>query len=52
MLRVGENKGTGLMRKKDVSPDPVVMLKAAIEEAAKDAGVNVNITDKEIFVKV
>jgi len=51
-LRVGKNKGEGLMRRLDVSPDPVVMLKAAIEEAAKEAGVAINITEKEIFVEV
>lgn len=51
-LRVGNNKGDGLMRRLDVSADPVVMLKSALEEAAKEAGVGINITDKEIFVEV
>ena len=51
-LRIGNNKGEGLMRRLDVSPDPVVMLKVALEEAAKEAGVGINITDKEIFVEV
>ena len=51
-LRIGNNKGEGLMRRLDVSPDPVVMLKVALEEAAKEAGVGINITDKEIFIEV
>lgn len=49
-LRVGMNKGDGLMRRLDVSKDPVIMLKAALEEAAKEAGIAINITDTEIFV--
>lgn len=51
-LRVGDHKGEGLMRRLDVSKDPVVMLKAALEEAAKEAGIGINITDKEILVEV
>jgi len=51
-LRVGDNKGEGLMRRLEVSKDPVVMLKAALQEAAKEAGIAINITDKEIFIEV
>ena len=47
-LTVGDKKGEGLMRRLDVSPDPVAMLRAALLEAAKAAGVTLNITDKEI----
>jgi hypothetical protein len=50
MLTVGTKKGEGLMRRLDVSKDPVVMLKAALQEAAKAAGVELNITDTEILV--
>ena len=51
-LRAGDKKGNGLMRRLDVSTDPVVMLKAALDEAAKEAGISLNITDKEIFIEV
>src|SRR4051812_33583629 len=47
-LTVGTKKGEGLMRRLDVSPDPVVMLKAALAEAAKNAGVQMQINDTEI----
>ncbi len=49
-LTVGTKKGEGLMRRLEVSADPVVMLKAALQEAAKGAGVELKITDTEIFV--
>jgi hypothetical protein len=51
-LTVGTKKGEGLMRRLDVSPDPVVMLQAALQEAAKAAGVELKITDSEIFIGV
>ena len=51
-LRVGDKKGDGLMRRLDVSKDPVEILKAALNEAAKEAGISLNITDKEIFIEV
>lgn len=49
-LVVGAKKGEGLMRRLEVSKDPVVMLHAALQEAAKAAGVELQITDAEIFV--
>jgi len=49
-LTVGTKKGEGLLRRLEVSKDPVVMLDAALEEAAKAAGVELEITDGEIFV--
>ena len=49
-LTVGTKKGEGLMRRLDVSRDPVVMLQAALREAAKAAGVELKITDNEILV--
>src|SRR5436190_12698506 len=49
-LAVGTKKGEGLMRRLDVSKDPVVMLSAALQDAAKAAGVELKITDHEIFV--
>ena len=50
MLTVGTKKGEDLMRRLDVSKDPVAMLNAALQEAAKAAGVELQITDAEIFV--
>src|SRR5436190_19135666 len=49
-LTVGTKKGEGLMRRIDVSPDPVVMLKAALQEAAKAAGVELQLTETEVMV--
>jgi len=49
-LTVGTKKGEGLMRRLTVSKDPVVMLQAALQEAAKAAGVELQITDTEILV--
>ena len=49
-LVVGTKKGEGLMRRLDVSRDPVVMLAAALQEAAKAAGVALQITETEILV--
>lgn len=49
-LSVGTKKGEGLMRRLDVSPDPVVMLSAALQEAAKAAGVGVTIEDGAVFL--
>jgi hypothetical protein len=51
-LRAGDKKGEGLMRRLEVGNDPVAMLKAALQEAAKEAGVDINITDKEIFITI
>jgi len=49
-LRAGTKKGDGLMRRLDVSRDPIVMLKAALDEAAKAAGVELQITETEILI--
>jgi hypothetical protein len=49
-LTVGTKKGEGLMRRLTVSKDPVVMLHAALEEAAKAAGVELKVTDTEILI--
>jgi hypothetical protein len=50
LLSVGGKKGEGLMRRLDVSPDPVVMLEAALQEAAKAAGIELSVQDEAIFV--
>jgi hypothetical protein len=49
-LQVGAKKGEGLMRRLEVSPDPVVMLQAALQEAAKNAGVELSVEDGAIHV--
>jgi hydrogenase maturation factor len=49
-LAVGTRKGEGLMRRLEVSRDPVVMLNAALQEAAKAAGVELKITESEILL--
>lgn len=49
-LTVGTKKGEGLMRRLEVSKDPVVMLSAALQEAAKAAGVELKIADTEIQI--
>lgn len=50
-LIVGTKKGEGLMRRLDVSKDPVAMLDSALQEAAKMAGVQIKVTDTEILVE-
>ena len=49
-LQVGEKKGDGLMRRLQVGPDPVVMLQAALQEAATNAGVELSVEDGSVFV--
>ena len=49
-LRVGTKKGDGIMRRLQVSKDPVVMLQACLAEAAAAAGVQLQITEKEILI--
>jgi hypothetical protein len=49
-LRVGAKKGDGLMRRLSVSRDPVVMLDAALQEAALAAGVGLEISDGQIRI--
>ncbi len=50
MLVVGTKKGEGLMRRLEISKDPVEMLNTALQEAAKSAEVELKITDNEILV--
>jgi hypothetical protein len=49
-LTAGDKKGDGLMRRLDVSSDPVVMLDAALREAAKAAGIELAIEGGAIYV--
>jgi len=50
MLTVGDKSGEGLMRRLDVSRDPIVMLDAALQEAAKAAGVELTIDDSAVYL--
>jgi len=50
MLSVGTSKGEGLMRRVSVSADPVVMLDAALQEAANAAGVGLSIEDGGVYL--
>ena len=49
-LQVGTKKGEGLMRRLDVSPDPTVMLPAALQEAAKAAGVQLTTENNTLYI--
>src|ERR1043165_6656679 len=49
-LTVGTKKGDGLMRRLTRTRAPVVMLRAALDEAAKAAGIQIQITDTEILI--
>ena len=51
VLTVGTRKGEGLMRRLAVSSDPVVMLDAALQEAAKAAGVGLVIDGDTMFIE-
>jgi len=52
VLSAGAKKGEGLMRRLDVSPDPIVMLNAALQEAAKSAGIAITVDDGSIFIEL
>lgn len=49
-LTAGAAKGEGLMRRLDVSADAVVMLEAALQEAARAAGVELSVEDAAIYL--
>jgi hypothetical protein len=49
VFSAGVKKGEGLMRRIDVSPDPVAMLDAALQEAAMAAGIELTVEDGAIF---
>ena len=50
MLTAGAKKGEGLMRRLAVSSDPVVMLQAALQEAAQSAGVELAVEEGAVFI--
>jgi hypothetical protein len=52
VLSAGGKKGEGLLRRLAVGPDPVVMLDAALQEAAQSAGIELTAEDGAIFVTI
>ncbi len=50
-LAVGDKKGEGLMRRLDVSKDPVVMLQAALKEAGSKIGVQILAENGQLFLE-
>ena len=51
VLSVGTRKGEGLMRRLDVGRDPILMLDAALQEAARVAGVRLTVEDGAIVLE-
>lgn len=51
-LSAGSRKGEGLMRRLDAGGDPIVMLDAALQEAARAAGIELTVEDGAIFIAV
>lgn len=51
-LSAGTKKGEGLMRRLAVSPDPIVMLDAALQEAAKAGGLGLTVENGAIFLEL
>ena len=49
-LTVGGKKGEGIMRRLEVSTDPIVMLQAALQEAAGKAGVQLAVEGDAILL--
>ena len=50
VFSAGGKKGEGLLRRLDVSANPIVMLDAALQEAVKAAGVELTVEDGGIFL--
>lgn len=51
-ITAGAKKGDGIMRRLQVSRDPVVMLDAALQEAAKNAGIQLSVEDGAAYIDV
>ena len=52
VLSAGGKKGEGLLRRLALGPDPVVMLDAALQEAAQSAGVHLSVEDGAIYLDI
>jgi hypothetical protein len=49
-LTAGVKKGEGLLRRLEVGPDPVVMLRAALDEAARAGGMEIAEEDGAVYL--
>lgn len=52
VLSAGGKKGEGLLRRLEQGPDPIVMLDAALQEAARAAGVGLAVEEGAIFLEL
>jgi len=52
VLSAGTKKGEGLMRRLAVGPDPVLMLDAALQEAAQAAGIELSVENGSVFIGI
>jgi hypothetical protein len=52
VLSVGTRKGEGLLRRLDVGPDPIVMLDAALRDAAQAAGTQLTVENGAMLIDV
>ena len=52
LLTAGSKKGEGLLRRLDVSPDPIVMLDHALQEAARSAGVELTSENGALYLNL
>lgn len=50
VLSAGTHKGEGIIRRLQFGPDPAAMLHAALQEAAKAAGVELAVEGSEVFI--
>lgn len=50
-LTLGTQKGEGLMRRLTVSRDPVVMLRAALDEAGQSLGVKLDAAEGKLWLE-
>ncbi|HUI56832.1 MAG TPA: hypothetical protein VLY04_17780 [Bryobacteraceae bacterium] len=49
-LTAGSKKGEGLMRRLAFGAEPVAMLDAALQEAARSAGIELSVEDNAIYI--
>jgi hypothetical protein len=49
-LTAGTKKGEGIMRRLERGPDPVAMLDAALQEAAKNGEMTLSVEDGAIYI--
>jgi hypothetical protein len=50
VLSVGSRKGEGLLRRLEVGPDPIVMLDAALRDAARAAGIRLTVENGAMLI--